>query len=153
MIAFVGDVDTKELEALNLLHYSYVNENGGVLVLPFPVVHNHLLCFDDVEEEVVILAPHSQVSDLHPIECLIVVGDQAYLCCVVSKPNDGVGVVPGHAVMSEHGVQEGTEHIHLRGLRVEDQRDGCVVTYPYHQGRPVRKSRIQLQREVFSLGP
>ena len=27
----VGDVDTKELEALNLLHCSPVDENGGVL--------------------------------------------------------------------------------------------------------------------------
>ena len=28
---FVGDVNTKELEALNLLHCSTVDENGGVL--------------------------------------------------------------------------------------------------------------------------
>jgi hypothetical protein len=27
---FVVDVDTKELEALNLLHYSPIDENGGV---------------------------------------------------------------------------------------------------------------------------
>ena len=53
---------------------------------------------------------------------------------VISKLNDGVGVVPGRAVMSEHGVQEGTEHAPLRGPRVEDQRGGCVVTYPYHLG-------------------
>ena len=36
--SFVGDVDTKELEALNLLHCSPVDENGGVLGPPFPVV-------------------------------------------------------------------------------------------------------------------
>ena len=39
----VGDVDTKELEALNLFHYSPVDENGGVLSPPFPVVYNYLL--------------------------------------------------------------------------------------------------------------
>ena len=66
---------------------------------PFPEVHNHLLCLDHVEEEVVVLAPHGQVSDLLPIGCLIVVGDQAYHCCVVSKLNVGVGVVPGRAVL------------------------------------------------------
>jgi hypothetical protein len=44
-----------------------------------------------------------------------VVGDQAYHCCVIGKLNDGVGVVPGHAVMSEQGVQEGNEHAPLRG--------------------------------------
>jgi hypothetical protein len=39
---FVGDVDTKEIEALNLVHYSPVDENEGVLGPPFPV-HNYLL--------------------------------------------------------------------------------------------------------------
>ena len=83
-------MDTKELESLNLLHYSPVDETGGMLGPPFPVVHNHLLCLDHVEGEVVVLAPHSQVSDLTPIGCLFVVGDQAYYGCVVSKHNDGV---------------------------------------------------------------
>ena len=72
----------------------------------------------------------------------------ALLCRL--KLTDGVGVVPGHAVVGEQGVQEGTEHAPLGSSSVEDQRGGCVVTYPCHQGRPVRKSRIQLQREVFS---
>ena len=90
------------------------------------------------------------MSDLLPIGCLIVVGAQAYHCCVISKLNDGVVVVPGHAVVGEQGVQEGTKHAPLRGSCVEDQHGRCVVAYPYHLGRPVRKSRIQLQREVFS---
>ena len=76
----------KELEALNLLHYSPIDENGGVLGPPFPVVHNHLLCLDPIEEEVVVLAPHGQVSDLLPIGYLIVVVDQAY-DTVVSSAN------------------------------------------------------------------
>jgi hypothetical protein len=42
-------VDTKELEALNLLHYSPVDENGTVLGPPFPVVHNNLLSLGYVE--------------------------------------------------------------------------------------------------------
>ena len=72
-------------------------------------------CLDHIEGEVVVLAPHGQVSDLLPIGCLIVVGDQAYHCCVISKLNDGVGVVPDCAVMNEQGVREGTEHAPLRG--------------------------------------
>jgi hypothetical protein len=52
--------------------------------------------------------------------------------------------------MSEQGVQEGAEHAPLRGPCVEDKCGGCVVTYPYYLGRPVRKNRIKLQREVFS---
>jgi hypothetical protein len=69
---------------LNLLHYNPVDENGGVLGPHFPVVHNHLLCLDLVEGEVVVLAPHGQVSDLLPIGCFVVVGDQA---TVVSSTN------------------------------------------------------------------
>jgi hypothetical protein len=69
---------------------------------PFPVVHNHLhLCLDHVEGEVFVFSPHGQVSDLIPIGCLIADGDQSYHCCVISKLNDGFGVVPGRAVMSE----------------------------------------------------
>jgi hypothetical protein len=52
----------------------------------------------------------------------------------ICKCNDGVGVVPWHAVISEQGVQEGTEHTPLRGPCVEDQCGECVVTYPYHLG-------------------
>ena len=138
-------MDTKELEALNLLHCSPVDENGGVLGLLSPVVHNHLLCLDHFEGEVVVLAPHGQASDLLPIGYLVVVGDQAYHCCVICKLNDGVGVVPGRAVMSERGVQEGAEQAPLRGS-MEDVLLPTLITW----GQPVRKSRIQLQREVFS---
>ena len=64
--------------------------------------------------------------------------------CVIGKVNIGVGVMPGRAVMSEQGVQEGTEQAPLRGSCVEDQCSGCVI-YPYHPG-----GGIQLQMEVFS---
>ena len=131
-LGVLGDVDTKELEALNLLHYTPVDENGGGLSPPFPVVHNHLLCLDHVEGEVVVLAAHCPVSDLPPIGCLIIVGDQAYHCCVIVKLN-GVGVMPDCAVMSEQGLQEGTEHA-PEGSRVDDQHGECVVTYSYHLG-------------------
>ena len=117
-----------DLETLNPLHYNPVDVNGGLFGPPFPVVHNQLFCLDHIEGEIVILAPHCQFSDLLPIGCLIVVGDQAYHCCVVSKLNDGVGVV------GEQGVQEETKYTPLRGPSVEDQRGGCVVAYPYHLG-------------------
>ena len=66
--------------------------------LLFPVVHYHLLCLAHIEGEVVVLAPHCQASDILPRGCLIVGGDQAYHCCVVSKLTDGVGVVLSHTV-------------------------------------------------------
>jgi hypothetical protein len=82
---------------------------------------------------------------------MAIVRDQSYHCCVIGKLN-GVGVIPGHEVMSEQGVQEGTEHAPSRAPRVEDERGRFVVTHSTLTtwGRPIRKSRIQLQREVFS---
>ena len=75
---------------LNLLYYSPFDENGGVLGAPFPAVHNQLPRLDHIQGEVVVLAPHHQVSDLLPICCLIIVGDQTYHCCAISKLIDGV---------------------------------------------------------------
>ena len=49
--------------------------------------------------------------------------------------------MPDRAVKSEEGVQEGAEHAPLRGPCVEDQRDGCVVTYPYHLGAACQEVR------------
>ncbi|KAM9483980.1 integrin beta-like protein 1 [Salvelinus alpinus] len=59
---------------------------------------------------------------------------EAYHCCVVCKLNDGVGVMPGHAVVGEQGVQEGTEHAPLGSSSVEDQHGRCVATHPHHLG-------------------
>ena len=123
-------MDTEKLEVLDLLHYSTVDEDGGVHSLPYPVVHDHL----NVEGEVVVLAPHCQVSDLLPVGCLIVNGDQAYHCCAVCKLNDGVGGVRSHGVLGLQGVQEGTKPAPLRGPSIEAQRGGCIVAYPYHMG-------------------
>ena len=51
--------------------------------------------------------------------------------------------------MGEQGVEEGTEHATLRGpvlrISVADVLLPSLTTW----GQPVRKSRIQLQREVF----
>ena len=57
-------MDTEELEDLDPLHYSPINVDGGALGPPFPGIHKQLLCL--VEGEVVVLAPHSQVTDLPP---------------------------------------------------------------------------------------
>ena len=53
--------------------------------------------------------------------------------------------------MSEQGVQEGTEQAPLRGSCVLDGSVADVLLPTLTTwGRSVRKSRIQLQREVFS---
>ena len=83
---------------LDTLHYSPLDVNGDLFGPSFPEVHDQLLCLAHIEGEVVVLAPPCQISDL-PIVGLIVVGDLAYHCCVVSKFNDGVGIVLGHVVV------------------------------------------------------
>jgi hypothetical protein len=106
-------VDTKELETLDPLNYSPGDVNGGLFGPPFRVVHDDLFCLAHIEEEVVISAL--------PTGCLIVVGDQAYRCCIVSKLNDGVGIVAWPRSQGSTGVQEGTKHAApLRVLSVED---------------------------------
>ena len=62
--------------------------------------------------------------------------------------NDVVGVLLGHAVMGEQGLQEGTEH--APWPRVEYQRGRCVVTYPYHLRVARQEVQDPLQREVIS---
>ena len=57
-------VDTKEVETLDPLHYSPVDVNGGLFGPSFPVVHDQLLCLAHIVGEVVVLAPHCQVSNL-----------------------------------------------------------------------------------------
>jgi hypothetical protein len=52
------------------VNYSHIDVNERVLGPPFPVVHNQLLCLADVEGEVVVLAPHCQVSDPLPVVSL-----------------------------------------------------------------------------------
>jgi hypothetical protein len=51
LVCLDHDRSLVELEALDPLHYSHYN-----------VVHNKLLCLTDIEGEVVVLAPHCQVS-------------------------------------------------------------------------------------------
>ena len=80
-------------------------------------------------------------------------GDRTYNCCVVGKLNDGVGVVPGSAVMIEQGVLEGTDYAPLRGPSGEDQCGGCVVTYPYHLAAPQGVQDPVAEGGIQSQGP
>jgi hypothetical protein len=91
------------------------------------------------------LDPPWNEFDTPAVGCLIIVGDQSYHRCVISKLNDLVGGVHGRAIVGEQGVQEGTKHAPLRGpycmLRVsmEDVLLPTLITW----GRTVTKSRIQ----------
>ncbi len=63
----------------------------------------------------VLLTPFSQGTHLLSVGRLIVVGDQTYHRCVISKFDDDVGAV------CVQGVQEWAEDATLRCTSVEDQ--------------------------------
>ncbi len=92
----LADVNPEEPEAADSLHHSPIDGEGGMFFsLSLPVVHDQLLCFADIEMEVVVLAPRCQGSDLLSVGCLIIAGDKADDGHVVSKLDDGVGPVGG----------------------------------------------------------
>ena len=112
-----------------------------------PEVNNQLLNFTDVEGEVVVQAPHGQVSDLLAVSSLSVISPTT----VVSSANlmMVVGVLFVHAVWVRREYRSGLR-MHPWGapvlrISVADVLLPTLTT----RGRPFRKSRIQLQREVL----
>jgi hypothetical protein len=71
----VLDVHAEELEAFDPLQCCPVDVDGGVLSLLPPLVHDQLLCFVDIKEKVIFLAPLHQGSHLLLVGCLINVGN------------------------------------------------------------------------------
>ncbi len=121
------DVDPEEPEPVDSLHRSPIDEEGGVsFSLPLPVIHDHLLCFADVEMEVVVLALICQGSDLLSVSHL-----QADDGRVISRLDDGVGAVGGHTVIREQGEQDGAEYAALRGACLDSQGGGCGAAYQH----------------------
>ncbi len=86
-----------------------------------PEIHHQLIGLVDVEGEVVLLTQFSQGTHLLSVGRLIVISDQAYHRCVVSKFDDDVGAVCGCTVMFVQGVQVWAEDAVLRSTSVEDQ--------------------------------
>ena len=121
----------RKLKLLTRSTTDTLDVNRGLFVPPFHVVHNQLLSLAQVDGEIVVLAPHCQVSELLPIGCLIVVSDQAYHRRVVNNLNDGVGVVCYFTVVGEEGVQQGAKHTPRRGLQ--------VGVYPHRLGTAHQK--------------
>ena len=54
----------------------------------YPIVAGNISYFVDVKGEVIFLAPLHQGPHLLPLGCLVIVGNQAYYCCAVSKLDD-----------------------------------------------------------------
>ncbi len=102
----LSDVNAEELKAVYPLYRCLVN--GCVFSALSPIIHH--LGLVDVEWEVVLLTPFSQGTHLLSVGRLIVVGDQAYHRCVVSKFDDEVRAVYSCTVMCVQGIKEWAEN-------------------------------------------
>ena len=122
--------------------------------LPLPEVHNHLLSFADVKGGVVVLAPCSQVPYLLSVFSVIIVGDETQDGGVIRKLKDDVGVVSGHAITREQGVQQGTEYAALRGSDAQGQCRGGEVAHSHHLGSTLQEVQDPVaQGGVKTQGP
>lgn len=74
-----------------------------------PEVNNYLLCFLQVEEEVVILAPQGQLVHFHPVVSLIVVAVETHHSSVVCKLHDVVGAEVGFALVGQQSEEKGAD--------------------------------------------
>ncbi len=128
----LGDVNAEELKAVYPLHSCLVDGDGCVFSALSPEIHHQLLGLVDVEWEVVLLTSFSQGTHLLSVGCFIVVRDQAYHRCVVSKFDDDVGAMCGCTVMCLHGVQEWAEDTDLQCTSVDGQGRWGVVAHSDH---------------------
>ena len=105
--------DVKEFGAAHSLHSSTIDGQWWVFGLASLEVNNNLLGFADIQQEVVVSAPHGQKVDLLPVEGLVVLGDETHQSCIVRKLHHVISVVGWCAVMSQQGEEQGTEHTAL----------------------------------------
>ncbi len=59
--------------------------------VPPPEVHHNLLCLLHIEGQIVSATPFSQLCHFLSVVRFIVVADETYHCCVISKLDDVVG--------------------------------------------------------------
>lgn len=80
-----------------------------------------------VEQQVIVLAPHSQAIHLLPVGQLVVVLDEANHSGVVRELDVGVGAMFRSPVVGEEGVEEQTQHTALKYIDAYGEGGGAVV--------------------------
>ena len=147
----------QEFGAAHTLHSSTIDGQWWVFSVAFPEVNHNLLCFADIQQEVVVSAPRGQKVDLLPVVGLIVLGDETHQSCVVRKLHHVIGAVGCCAVVSQQGVEQGTEHTALRGPCAECDAARDVVADSYCLGsltekvqHPIAKGGVEPQLVQFT---
>ncbi len=89
----------RNLVLLTPLHSRTVDGQWGVVNGVSPEVHHNLLCLLHIEGQIVNATPLSQLCHFLSVVRFIVVADETYHCCVISKLDDVVGAELGSAVV------------------------------------------------------
>ncbi len=101
--------------AADSLHIRAVNGQWEVVNGVSPEVHHNLLCLTHIEGQVVCTTPFSQLCHFLFVGCFIVVADEAYHSCVISKLDDVVGAELSSAVVGQQLEEQRAEHTALWG--------------------------------------
>ncbi len=81
----------QEFSAADSLHSRAVDGQWGVVSgVPPPEVHHNLLCLLHIYGQIVSATPFSQLCHFLSVVRFIVVADETYHCCVISKLDDVV---------------------------------------------------------------
>lgn len=128
-------MDSKEFDATDLFYRSTISEQT-VVFRPgiFSEVHQYLLCFVHVKEEVVGAALLCQRPRLSLVCCLILIFDDSRHCRVVGI----LHYLVGNAVMCEQAEQQRTQKTAQLGPCVHGDGAGCPFSHldclllPYH---------------------
>ena len=118
----------QEFGTAHTLHSSTIDGQWWVFSAAFPEIDHNLLCFADIQQEVVVSAPRGQKVDLLPVVGLVVLGDETHQSCIVRKLHHVIGAEGWCAVVSQQGEEQGTEHAALWGPCAEcDAARGVVA--------------------------
>ncbi len=89
--------------------------SGGWVNGVSPEVHHNLLCLLHIEGQIVSATPFRQLCHFLSVVRFIVVADETYHCCVISKLDDVVGAELGSAVVGQQREEQRAEHTALWG--------------------------------------
>ncbi len=110
------DVHPQEFSAADSLHSRAVDGQWRVVSgVPPPEVQHNLLCLLHIEGQIVSATPFSQLCHFLSVVRFIVVADETYHCCVISKLDDVVGAELGSAVVGQQHEEHRAEHTSLLG--------------------------------------
>ncbi len=92
----------QEFSAADSLHSRAVDGQWGVVNgVPPPEVQHNLFCLLHIEGQIVSATPFSQLCHFLSVVRFIIVADETYHCCVISKLDDVVGAELGSAVVGQ----------------------------------------------------